>query len=410
MRTLTTTALLATALFCASAAQALTRADIKCIVVEEAHNSTVPPALALAVAKVESNFDDNASSHKGARGVMQIMPATARGVFGADPDDLWDARLNVQMGIAFLERLHSQYGNKWDRALSHYNGGPLKGGAGPDAVPHSYTAKYVAKVKLWWERYANHCKVCRVAATPAVGTYSLRPGEVFRDCADCPEMVVVPSGSFMMGSPESEEGRDKDEGPRYCVRIPAPFAVGRFEVTFSEWDACVSDGGCGGYRPKDRDWGRDRRPVIYVSWNDAKRYVSWLSKKTGRGYRLLSEAEWEYVARAGTTTRYHWGDDYRSDRVAVGGKTEAVGRYTSNRFGLHDVHGNVWEWVEDCWNGSYAGAPAHGRPWVMGDCDTRMVRGGSWQDKPSALRAATRGSDKVELRIETAGFRVARTL
>ena len=164
-------------------------------------------------------------------------------------------------------------------------------------------------------------------STPVVGTYSLRPGETFSDCPDCPEMVVVPSGSFMMGSPESEEGRHNDEGPRHRVRIPAPFAVGKFEVTFSEWDACVSDGGCGGYRPKDEGWGRDRRPVINVNWKDAQRYVSWLSQKTGHGYRLLSEAEWEYVARAGTTTRYHWGDDYRSDRVADGGKTEPVGRY-----------------------------------------------------------------------------------
>ncbi len=233
-------------------------------------------------------------------------------------------------------------------------------------------------------------------------------GETFKDCPDCPRMVVVPSGSFMMGSPESDKKWRDDEKPRHRVRIPAPFAVGRFEVTFSEWDACVSDGGCGGYRPKDRDWGRDRRPVIYVSWNDAKRYVSWLSKKTGRGYRLLSEAEWEYVARAGTTTRYHWGDDYRSDRVADGGKTELVGRYASNRFGLHDVHGNVFEWVEDCWNGSYAGAPDDGRPWVSGTCGIRVARGGSWDHPPGYLRAAYRSWSRADFRNADIGFRVAR--
>ena len=239
--------------------------------------------------------------------------------------------------------------------------------------------------------------------TPAVG-------ETFKDCADCPEMVVVPSGSFMMGSPESEEGRRDNEGPRHRVTIPAPFAVGRFEVTFSEWDACVSDSGCGGYRPEDEGWGRDLRPVINVDWNDAQRYVSWLSKKTGHGYRLLSEAEWEYVARAGTTTRYHWGDDYRSDRVADGGKTEPVGRYASNRFGLHDVHGNVWEWVEDCWNGSYAGAPADGRARVSSDCSGRVVRGGSWLANPRGLRAAFRIGGGAVLRVDFIGFRVVRTL
>ncbi len=246
-------------------------------------------------------------------------------------------------------------------------------------------------------------------STPVVGTYSLRPGETFRDCADCPQMVVVPSGSFMMGSPESEEGRFGNEGPRHRVKIPAPFAVGRFEVTFSEWDACVSDGGCGGYRPADIGWGRDRRPVIFVDWNDARRYVSWLSQKTGHGYRLLSEAEWEYVARAGTTTRYHWGDDYRSDRVVDGGKMELVGRYASNRFGLHDVHGNVFEWVEDCWNDSYAGAPADGRAWVSGDCSRRVVRGGSWSNYPRDLRAAGRDWYWAEIR-DGIGFRVVRTL
>ena len=250
----------------------------------------------------------------------------------------------------------------------------------------------------------------REAARKAEEAAARRVGETFKDCADCPEMVVVPSGSFMMGSPDNEEGRYDDEGPRHRVTIPAPFAVGRFEVTFSEWDACVSDGGCGDYRPEDRGWGRDLRPVIYVDWNDAQRYVSWLSQKTGHGYRLLNEAEWEYVARAGTTTRYHWGDDYRSDRVADGGKTELVGRYASNRFGLHDVHGNVFEWVEDCWNGSYAGAPADGRAWVSGDCSDRVVRGGSWGSFPGFLRAASRSWYGAEGRDGSIGFRVVRTL
>ena len=141
-------------------------------------------------------------------------------------------------------------------------------------------------------------------ATPAVGTYpkSREPGAVFKDCDDCPEMVVVPAGSFTMGSPASEKDRDSDEGPQHRVTIPKPFAVGKFEVTFEEWDACVTGGGCNGYRPMDRGWGRGRRPVINVSWQDAKAYVGWLSRKTGKSYRLLTEAEWEYASRAGTTT------------------------------------------------------------------------------------------------------------
>ncbi|MDP6709224.1 MAG: SUMF1/EgtB/PvdO family nonheme iron enzyme, partial [Alphaproteobacteria bacterium] len=186
-------------------------------------------------------------------------------------------------------------------------------------------------------------------ARPAVGTYRTgrRPGEVFKDCHDCPEMVVIPAGSFQMGSPPSEEGRSKDEGPQHHVTIAKPFAVGKFEVTFAEWDACVLDAGCGGYRPKDRGWGRGRRPAIYVSWKDARAYVDWLSRETGKTYRLLSEAEWEYMARAGTTTPFHFGStistaqaNYDGNYVYGSGrkgeyrrKTIPVGSFSANRFG-----------------------------------------------------------------------------
>ena len=191
-------------------------------------------------------------------------------------------------------------------------------------------------------------------------------GDVFRDCDVCPEMVVVPAGEFMMGSPPSEEGRGDDEGPVHRVTISEPFAVGVYEVTFEEWDACVSGGGCGGYRPEG--WGRSSRPVINVSWDDAQAYVAWLSGKTGEAYRLLSESEWEYAARAGTTTRYHWGDDVGRNRANCVDDycgdswefTAPVGSFGANGFGLHDILGNVREWVEDCWNGSYAGAPSDG--------------------------------------------------
>ena len=221
-------------------------------------------------------------------------------------------------------------------------------------------------------------------------------GETFRECPSCPEMVVVPAGSFMMGSPSHEDGRDDDEGPVHRVTIAEPFAVGVREVTFAEWNACASSGGCGGYRPDDEGWGRGNRPVINVSWKDAQAYVDWLSRKTGAEYRLLSEAEWEYAARAGTTTRYHWGDGVGRNRANCDtcgdswGVTAPVGSFAANGWGLHDVHGNVWEWVEDCWNGDYTGAPSDGSAWESGNCDARVLRGGSWSSGPRILRDAYR--------------------
>ena len=235
----------------------------------------------------------------------------------------------------------------------------------------------------------------------------------------------------MMGSLSSEEGRYDDEGPRHFVIIGSSFAVGVFEVTFAEWNACVSAGGCGGYRPDDGGWGRGQRPVIDVSWDDAQSYVAWLSRETGESYRLLSESEWEYVARGGTQTRYHWGDSSSSQcRYANGAdmsakkhnsgwtvadcddgyyRTSPVGSFAANAFGLYDVHGNVWEWVQDCWNGSYAGAPGDGRAWESGNCSLRVLRGGSWYFNPRDLRAANRDWVVTGVRINYAGFRVART-
>ena len=253
------------------------------------------------------------------------------------------------------------------------------------------------------------------AARRAMGLKTV--GDVFRDCSKCPEMVVVPGGSFMMGSPAGEEGRENNEGPAQRVTIPRPFAVGKYEVTFSEWDACVSAGGCG-HRPSDRGWGRGTRPVINVSWDDAKQYVRWLSQKTGKAYRLLSESEWEYVARAESSTRYSWGDDVGRNRANCdgcgsrwdGAKTAPVGSFAANGFGLHDLHGNVWEWVEDCWNAGYRGAPEDGGAWLSGDCDDRVNRGGSWINIPRYLRAAYRYSYATGFRDYIAGFRIARTL
>ena len=234
-------------------------------------------------------------------------------------------------------------------------------------------------------------------------------GEKFRDCPECPEMVVVREGRFRMGSTAG----DDDERPVHEVTIARQFAVGVHEVTFAEWDACVSDGGCGGYRPDDVGWGRGERPAINVSWNDAKAYVRWLSGRTGEAYRLLSESEWEYVARAGTTGPYHFGLSLSSSQANYGnnrGETVPVGSYPANAFGLHDVHGNVWEWVEDCWNDSYHGAPSDGSAWESGECGRRVLRGGSWSLIPGFLRSAYRNWLTSGLRDVYYGFRVARTL
>ena len=251
---------------------------------------------------------------------------------------------------------------------------------------------------------------------PAVGVYpkSAAPavGTAFQDCSDCPEMVVVPSGSFMMGSPASEPERDGDEGPVHRVKIPAAFAVGKYEVTFEEWDACVTAGGCGTYRPADEGWGRGRRPVFNVNWGSAKSYVEWLSTKTGKVYRLLSESEWEYVARAGTTTAYHTGSSIASSQANFRGSrmTVPVGAFAANGFGLHDVHGNVWEWTGDCWTDDYTNAPVDGTVNTTGDCSRRVLRGGSWFDRPRDLRSAGRGKSRAVVRYGYDGFRVARTL
>ncbi len=260
----------------------------------------------------------------------------------------------------------------------------------------------------------------------------LAVGRVFRDCARCPEMVIVPSGSFRIGSPGSEEDRDDNEGPRQDVKIDYRFAVGLFEVTFAEWDACADAGGCGGYLPEDEGWGRGSRPVINVSWRDAQEYTKWLSEKTGHSYRLLSESEWEYVARAGTTTARYWGESSEDQCGYANGadeeaqqynsswavascddkayRTSPVGSYVSNEFGLHDVLGNVWEWVADCWNGSYSGAPVDGGARESGDCSKRVLRGGSWFNGPGFLRSALRYRNSTGYRSNLSGFRVARTL
>lgn len=244
--------------------------------------------------------------------------------------------------------------------------------------------------------------------------------QAFRDCdAVCPELVNVPAGKFVMGSPAKEAGRGPDEGPPHKVVIARPFAVGRFEVTFDEWDACVAADGCKGANAEpgvaaDAGWGRGRRPVINVSWRDAHDYAAWLSAKTGKRYRLLSEAEWEYVARAGARSPFAEGDQLAPGAANFKGgganATVPVGSYASNRFGVNDMAGNVWEWVEDCFTTSYDTAPGDGAANTAGDCGRRMLRGGAWNTPERFLRSAARGRNKVDFRDNDFGFRVARDL
>lgn len=256
-----------------------------------------------------------------------------------------------------------------------------------------------------------------IAVVAGSSEQCLQRGSSFRDTANGPEMVVVPDGSFMMGSPDTEAGRDGSESPLHAVSFGRPFAIGRFEITFEDWQACAAAGGCEA-RTLNADAPTEMRPVVFVSWHDARQYASWLSKSTGKSYRLLSEAEWEYAARAGTTSAYLCGDALGIGNSSCNGcgsvvdmkQPGPVGSFAANAFGLHDMPGSVWEWVDDCVVETYAGAPPDGIAVISGDCNSRVMRGGSTQADPGDLRSAFRGWDRAELRSSLVGFRIARDL
>ena len=260
--------------------------------------------------------------------------------------------------------------------------------------------------------------------SPAVSERAV--GEVFRDAlrsgGEGPEMVVLPTGRFRMGSPATEEGRRDDEGPVRAVNISKRIAMGRYEVTFADYDRFVL--ATGGARPNyDRGWGRGRRPLFDVGWNGAKAYAAWLSAQTGKRYRLPSESEWEYAARAGTETRYSWGDSIDCSQAQYSrsvlvecrdsyDRTVPVGSFEPNAFGLYDMHGNVREWVEDCWHENYEGAPTDGSAWTSG-CDSGVwpvFRGGNWSSSPSFLRAASRAKSWPTVGGSANGFRLVQDI
>ena len=249
------------------------------------------------------------------------------------------------------------------------------------------------------------------AASAAESGAARLPGETFRDCPDCVELVVVPAGEFQMGSNVKPA-----EAPVHRVAIPKDFAIGRREVTFAEWDRCVASGGCK-YSPPDPAWGRGEHPVTNVSWDDAKEFVAWLAKTTGKPYRLPTEAEWEYAARGGSSTPFWWGKEVGTGRaqcadcgVSERGRPAVVGSFRPNAFGLYDTAGNAAEWVEDCWNPSYRGAPNDGSAWTSGDCSLRVLRGGSFADKARAVQSASRFRYDEDVRYYANGLRVARDL
>jgi len=259
-----------------------------------------------------------------------------------------------------------------------------------------------------------------------------KPGDVFKDCDTCPEMVVLPAGVFVMGTPEDEVGRQSDETPKHPVSFRKPFAVGRFPVLAGEWDHYTQATGAriadGDTRPgrecragKPRYPQQPRQPAVCMSYFDAGRYLAWLSEKTGHRYRLLSEAEREYAARAGSYGPFPFPFDrpgeYVIDKHAntYGDgdgftHTAPAGSFPPNAFGVYDMHGNIYEWVADCWHDSYEGAPADGGAWMEGACKFHQIRGNDWSEPPIFSRSGNRNATNPDNRGDWLGFRVARDL
>lgn len=254
----------------------------------------------------------------------------------------------------------------------------------------------------------------QVPATEPPLASTPEPFSFFKDCETCPQLVALPAGEFIMGSDE----RHKAENPAHSVTINKAFAIGRYEVTFDEWKACFDAGACGDEMPDDHGWGMGSRPIMNVTWWDAQAYIRWIKKTTGHKYRMPSEAEWEYAARAGTTTAYSWGVDAtglalgncRDCGAEISHKTEPVGSFKPNPWGLYDVHGNVWEWIADCWYPSNTDAPADGSVRIAEKCRERVMRSGSWYYFSKNLRSSWRFKNDARVRSYGIGFRVVREL
>jgi formylglycine-generating enzyme required for sulfatase activity len=279
----------------------------------------------------------------------------------------------------------------------------------------------VLAIVAWWQQdwlKEKSYALKDVKTLAAADERVLKSQSSFKECTDCPDMVVVPAGSFTMGSPASDAERKSTEEPQHTVTFANAFAVSKFEVTFANWDACATHGTCDP-QVSDGGFGRGQQPLVNVTWRDASRYVAWLSTITGKPYRLLSEAEYEYAARAGTTTLYPWGDSIGVGNTNCAGcgsqwdgkQPAPAGSFRANAFGIYDMIGNVWEWTADCPHADYNGAPKDGSAWIDNNgCPSRVARGGSWNVVPASLRSADRLLIAEDSLYFNLGLRVARTL
>ena len=341
----------------------------------------------------------------------------------AGPDDLVLAELaeGEAVGDIIAEGDTDYPADEVEAAAAPETPNLAEGSAG-DGGEHDRIASLIASSVSDEEQTEGLAGDDRETNAPQAEEHHAAPGDVFRDCPICPEMATIPAGSFVMGSPADEPARQPQEGPQVEVTIPRAFALGAKEVTFEQWDACVADGACAAYAPYDAGWGRGARPVVNVSWEDAQAYADWLSKKTGHAYRLPSEEEWEYAARAGAKTPFAAGafistdqanfdgaHPYGGDPGKIRGRTTPVGAFAANPFGLYDMNGNVWEWVADCWSASHENAPAHGEA-RGGACSSRVLKGGAWNTGGWRLRAGHRIGKSETAREYDNGFRVARDL
>jgi formylglycine-generating enzyme required for sulfatase activity len=366
----------------------------------------------------------------------QIAPAPAQ---SSDAAEAWD-RTKDSTSIPVLELFVNSYKDTYYAGLARLRIEELKKQQEASEAANAAKKKAEEEARAKVEAERQRLAMLREQGAGAKATDTAGPVQVLRDCPDCPEMVVVPAGHFTMGSPTNEPERfDEEQLP---VSIAKPFAVGRYALTRGEFAAFVAatghgtDGGCWAYTGTawnyqvELNWRspgfsqNDRHPVVCVNWYDAKAYAAWLSKKTGKNYRLPSEAEREYVARAGTTTPFWWGitistnqANYNGDYTYSGGskgeyrkKTVPVDAFKANAWGLYNVHGNVWEWTEDCWNDKNTGNRGDGSARTSNDCSHRVVRGGSWYGIPRFLRSAHRYRYATDVRNLIVGFRVARTL